>query len=765
MARPIAGAIIRRGRVMSTHHSSGTRARFGDFELNIDAGDLRKGGARVPLPEQPLRLLEVLVEHPGQVVSRDQLREQLWAADTFVDFEHGLNAAVKRLRDALGDSAERPRFIETVPKRGYRFIAQIDGIAAQPPSLAEPPIARSAWRRPLIGAVAVVALATAAGAAWWITSRQQLSESMQALPTRLRRLTFDPGLQTDPTFSPDGRSIAYTSNRSGNFDLWMQPVDGGPAVQLTSDPAIDTQPDWSPDGATILFRSEGDGGGVFALSVADGHSRRLMRDGFAPRWSPDGTRLLLKSSRFGFDYVIANADGNGSQTIRLPSVDKRGWSVSAGWHPSGRLVFLHGFGAAIGLAMVAPSGTSPAPGEIAQQVRARLENLGLVVADNQPLAWSRDGRVLYFSAAANSTQDIWSLTVDPTSLRVTDGPTRLTTGPEMDLVPVVSRLRGMLAFGHVSRSLRVTSFELDAAGRRLTGHGEDVTPSDVDAQLPALSTDGKRLVFQVENPGGHTTELQEITLASKARRTLRVADAQRGETLFGPRWSRDGSRIAYSFREFDPPPLRSSIRVLDLRSGEESLVTSHATTHVADNPWDWSVDGRSVLGGGTRYVAEKFALVRLPLSAAPSAERAAQVLISSRDDTMWQAQEAPDGRWICYNGLPPGNTSSALYVIPATGGTPTALTNTTGWYDYPRWSADGRVIYFLALHQGLFNVWGIPFDSARGRAAEPAFQITHYPEEMIAGVNDVGEIELSVAERRMVVSTQRLSGGIWIMEE
>src|SRR4029450_12244504 len=100
-----------------------------------------------------------------------------------------------------------------------------------------PPIARSAWRRPLIGAVAVVALATAAGVAWWITSRQQLSESAQTLPSRLRRLTFDPGLQTDPTFSPDGRSIAYTSNRQGNFDLWMQPVDGGPAVQLTSDPA------------------------------------------------------------------------------------------------------------------------------------------------------------------------------------------------------------------------------------------------------------------------------------------------------------------------------------------------------------------------------------------------------------------------------------------------------------------------------------------------------------------------------------------------
>jgi Tol biopolymer transport system component len=396
-------------------------------------------------------------------------------------------------------------------------------------------------------------------------------------------------------------------------------------------------------------------------------------------------------------------------------------------------------------------------------VRARLEKLRLFVTDNQPLAWSPDGRALYFSAGADSTQDIWSLTVDPASLRVIGGPTRLTTGPEMDLVPVVSRSRGTLAFGHISRSIRVTLLDLDAGGRRLTGRRVAVTPSDVDALLPALSMDGQKLAFVVENPGGHTTELHEITLGSRARRTLRVADNRRGETLFGPRWSRDGTRIAYSFREFDPPPLRSSIRVLDLRSGEESLVTSHITTHIADNPWDWSSDGRSILGGGTRYLAERFALVRLPLSAAPSAERAAQVLVSSRDATMWQAQESPDGRWICYNGLPAGNTDSAIYVIPATGGAPTALTETTGWYDKPRWSGDGRLIYFLALHDGLFNVWGMPFDSMRGRAAGPAFQITHYlgPEEVIAGANELGEVELGVAGRELAVSTKRLSGAIW----
>ena len=106
--------------------------RFGVFELNLRSGELRKAGLRVNLQEQPLRTLALLLEHPGEVVTRDALRQRLWPQDTFVDFEHSLNAVIKRLRDTLGDSAETPRFVETVPRRGYRFIAPVeDGRAAQ----------------------------------------------------------------------------------------------------------------------------------------------------------------------------------------------------------------------------------------------------------------------------------------------------------------------------------------------------------------------------------------------------------------------------------------------------------------------------------------------------------------------------------------------------------------------------------------------------------------------------------------------------------
>ena len=104
--------------------------RFGVFEVDLDAGELRKNGARIRLQEQPFQVLTALLQNAGQVVTREALREKIWPADTFVDFDHGLNTAVNKIRESLGDSASSPRFVETLARRGYRFIASVDSVAA-----------------------------------------------------------------------------------------------------------------------------------------------------------------------------------------------------------------------------------------------------------------------------------------------------------------------------------------------------------------------------------------------------------------------------------------------------------------------------------------------------------------------------------------------------------------------------------------------------------------------------------------------------------
>ncbi len=137
---------------MSQDPAAARGYRFGVFEVECAAAALTKGGTTVRLRGKPFDILVYLLERPGDLVTRDELRAHLWTADTFVDFDHGLNAAMNRLRDALGDTAENPRFIQTMPRRGYRFIAPVQRLTALPPPQIAPALPAPAppprFRRP-----------------------------------------------------------------------------------------------------------------------------------------------------------------------------------------------------------------------------------------------------------------------------------------------------------------------------------------------------------------------------------------------------------------------------------------------------------------------------------------------------------------------------------------------------------------------------------------------------------------------------------------
>ncbi len=131
--------------------SSSPVYRFGVFQANLVARELRKHGLRVRLPGQPFCILSMLLEKPGEVVTREEMRQRLWAADTFVDFEHSLNSAIKKLRHALGDSPQNSRYVETIPRLGYRFIAPVEQVSATVP----PPVDVSVATDPLLGMVSL----------------------------------------------------------------------------------------------------------------------------------------------------------------------------------------------------------------------------------------------------------------------------------------------------------------------------------------------------------------------------------------------------------------------------------------------------------------------------------------------------------------------------------------------------------------------------------------------------------------------------------
>ena len=263
---------------METRANTAQTWRFGVFEVDARTMELRRSGTPVKLREQSFNILVFLLEHAGEPVTREDLRRVLWPSDTFVDFDHSLNTAVMKLREALGDSADTPLYIETIPKRGYRFIAPVEAIGNGPitseNNASDTPIIDAPvtpinnvrpppkWRS--VGMLFVSGICLLLAVAGWFAYTKWRDNS-PPVQRALTRLTFDEGLQIGATWSPDGRFIAYSSDRGGDFDIWVQQVSGGDPIQITKAPGTDWQPDWSPDGKYIAYRSESDGGSTSRL--------------------------------------------------------------------------------------------------------------------------------------------------------------------------------------------------------------------------------------------------------------------------------------------------------------------------------------------------------------------------------------------------------------------------------------------------------------------------------------------------------------------
>ncbi len=302
------------------------KIHFGVYELDRDAMELRKHGMLIRLQEQPFRVLAKLAERPGEIITREELQEQIWG-NTFVDFDQSLNKAVNRVREALNDNAGTPQYIETVPRRGYRFVAPV---AAAPQTEAPAPAApvstvsveipaqprsdRSPSRTVLITALTVAVVLAVIG----ITSAAWLRQHKKPTLQETRHVT---SFGFNPALSRDGKLLAYTSNPgSGTPHIWVQQTAGGDAIPVTTDSYPAYSPNFSPDGTHIVFYSERNGGGIYIASTLPGDPRLVVANPMrnTPRFSPRrNTRLSTRR----WHPVLA----------RRESVHR-----VCGWQPAGR---------------------------------------------------------------------------------------------------------------------------------------------------------------------------------------------------------------------------------------------------------------------------------------------------------------------------------------------------------------------------------------------------------------------------------------------
>jgi Tol biopolymer transport system component/DNA-binding winged helix-turn-helix (wHTH) protein len=432
------GGMLNSGMVGGANGSSSDEARtrrFGVFELDLRAGELRRSGLKVKLQEQPFQVLALLLERPGEIVTRDDLRNRLWPADTFVDFDHSLNAAIKRLRDALGDSAENPTFVETVARRGYRFLAPVsttmangNGSPAQPAVAETPtePTPRPALHFHLwwIAAAAAVVLVL-----FGIKLGLSLAQSHSTSPLRISQLTANPADDRvrAAAISRDGKYLAF-SDETG---FYLRQIDTGEThpVPLPAGMAAESL-SWFPDSAHLIvaLTDSAQAPSLWEVSTLGGNPRKLQDNGRSPAVSPDGQQIaFITGPRLRNQIWLMAADGE--QPHKLVG-DEGDFFGSLAWSRDGtRIAYIRGrLSSAFGV-----SGSVEFLNLSDQQVNSllHLNTAGWFAAISGPLAWAQDGRLIYALPEApprQITSNLWSVSLDPAGHPV-GTPLRLTNDP------------------------------------------------------------------------------------------------------------------------------------------------------------------------------------------------------------------------------------------------------------------------------------------------------------------------------------------------
>ena len=625
------------------------RVAFGLFEADLHSGELWKAGYRIKLPRQPFRVLAALLAHPGDIITREELQHEIWGENTNVDFDQAIAAAINKIREALGDSAENPRFIQTLTKRGYRFIAPVSNA---PPSRVTveifPPESGSAslgsatttdsypsgsesllqslvpvptaipvpllsTRRLTVVAILIAVLCLIGVSSIIIFGAARTNEVIR--PPQVRQLTESseifaglPNFENLPVLVTDGPRIYTSSLTGGRAQIsWLELSAGRLQPIIAPDelsPA--TIADLSPDGSQLLLRSKRSRESEQPLWIVPTSGSTALRVGDVlahdATWMPGGKGVLYAT---GNELGVVQLDtGETNPLVQLP-----GRAFWPRWSPDGTL---------LRFTLVDPITHASSLWEIELQTN-HLRQLHFAGLSGMALccgAWMPDGRTYVFEANSPHESNIWSVGTGPNPVvrELTNGPFRyLSPLPSHDgravyfiglEQPAGTRLydRKLQSFipapGYLANAQRISYSRdgtwvawTDADSRLLRARSADgsgrlqLTGNDLEVFMAQWSPDGTHLVLMARKPG-ETWKIYSMNAEGGGERML-LADER---NLADPDWSPDGSRVVFG-READQMGKENGPRDLEFLDLSNKQVQKLEGSDNLFSP-RWSPDGR-----------------------------------------------------------------------------------------------------------------------------------------------------------------------------
>lgn len=683
---------------------------FGRFRLDPDERQLRRNGALIPLPPRVFDLLLEMVQHPGEVLAKDELLKRVWP-DAVVE-EANLSVSISAIRKALGDHPHEHQFIQTLPRRGYRFISAVHIIDApeveadlaglefnsveaggqgqsesQSTEHAIPAKTDAHRNKPLsriaLAVIAVTVLGLIAGSIFW---RQIASSSRRHanLSPKITPLTSYQGNECNPAFSPDGRQIvfAWSGVKNDNWDIYIRMVEGGNPLRLTSSPADESNPAWSPDGRTLAFyRQTQEEGGIYLTPALGGAERKLAgvfpnRFALVPHtwlhWSPRGDWLAVSDKHSAGEpfaiFLLSSETGEG-RPLTSPPGSIIG-DLSPAFSPDGKQVaFVRATSAVVeDLFVVSLTGGEP----------RRLTFTNAVINN---LTWSSDGNEIVFSARPGGNSSLWRIPVEGGK------PEPIAAAGSNTVDPCFAPQDDRLVYAQFTEDVNIWRMDLSLIGKPNAAPQRLISSTRIDSG-PQYSSDGQRIAFASTRSGSY-----EIWVCDSDGENATQLTGFSGPLAGSPRWSPDGRQIVFDSR----PDGNADVFVINSEGGKPRRLTEDLSEDIVPS---WSRDGHWIYFASNRSGAMQ--VWKMPAAGGDAVQVTRQ--------GGFEAFESPDGQWVYYSknrGLP------AIWRVSVGGGEETLVLDFHS-SDYSRyWQIVGDGVYFATIEAGQTRIKFFNFASGK----------------------------------------------------